>query len=85
MKEFKYVVTDPEGIHARPAGELVKKCKGYASKITIVKDEKSANASKILAVMSLGVKKDNEVTFRIEGADEEQAAAELEAFMKENL
>ena len=24
MKEFKYVVTDPEGIHARPAGELVK-------------------------------------------------------------
>ena len=24
MKEFKYVVTDPEGIHARPAGILVK-------------------------------------------------------------
>ena len=26
MKEFKYVVTDNEGIHARPAGELVKAC-----------------------------------------------------------
>ncbi len=85
MKEFKYVITDPEGIHARPAGELVKKCKGYASKITIIKDGKAANAAKILAVMSLGVKKGHEVTFQIEGADEATAAAELEAFMKENL
>ncbi len=85
MKEFKYVITDPEGIHARPAGELVKKCKGYASKITLVKDGKAANAAKILAVMSLGVKKGHEVTFQIEGADEATAAAELEAFMKENL
>ncbi len=29
MREFKYVVTDPEGIHARPAGELVKSSKGF--------------------------------------------------------
>ncbi|MBR3277907.1 MAG: HPr family phosphocarrier protein, partial [Lachnospiraceae bacterium] len=27
MKSFSYVITDPEGIHARPAGELVKQCK----------------------------------------------------------
>ena len=85
MKSFSYVITDPEGIHARPAGELVKQCKSYASKITIVKDGKSANAAKILAVMSLGVKKGNEVTFQIDGADEDKAAAELEAFMKANL
>ena len=37
MKEFKYVVTDNEGIHARPAGELVKLVKGFESKITIEK------------------------------------------------
>ena len=85
MKSFSYVLTDAEGIHARPAGELVKKCKGYASKITMIKDGKAANAAKILAVMSLGVKKGHEVTFQIEGADEATAAAELEAFMKENL
>ena len=29
MKEFKYTITDPEGIHARPAGELVKVCKEF--------------------------------------------------------
>ena len=41
MKEFKYVVTDNEGIHARPAGELVKLVKGFESKITIEKDGKT--------------------------------------------
>jgi phosphocarrier protein len=51
----------------------------------MIKDGKAANAAKILAVMSLGVKKGHEVTFQIEGADEATAAAELEAFMKENL
>ena len=85
MKSFSYVLTDAEGIHARPAGELVKKCKGYASKITIIKDGKAANAAKILAVMSLGAKQVQTVEFQIEGADEDVAAAELEAFMKENL
>ena len=35
--------------------------------------------------MSLGVKKGHEVTFQIEGADEDKAAAEIEAFMKANL
>lgn len=85
MKSFSYVLTDAEGIHARPAGELVKKCKGYQSKITISKDGKSANAAKILAVMSLGAKQGQTVEFQIDGPDEDKAAVELEAFMKENL
>ena len=38
MKEFKYVVTDNEGIHARPAGELVKLVKGFESTISIEKE-----------------------------------------------
>lgn len=46
MKEFKYVVTDPEGIHARPAGILVKQAAGYKSAVTIVKGEKSADAKR---------------------------------------
>ena len=35
MKEFKYVVTDAEGIHARPAGLLVKKAGEFTSSVTI--------------------------------------------------
>ena len=40
MKEFQYTITDPEGIHARPAGELVKAAKAFTSSIKIVKDGK---------------------------------------------
>ena len=42
MKSFEYVITDPVGIHARPAGLLVKEIKGYAgSTVTIEKGEKA--------------------------------------------
>ena len=41
MKEFKYVITDPEGIHARPAGILVKQAAGYQSAVKIAKGDKS--------------------------------------------
>ena len=43
MKEFKYVVTDPEGIHARPAGMLVKAVKEFSCDIKIAKDGKAMN------------------------------------------
>ena len=85
MKSFSYVITDNEGIHARPAGELVKLCKTFKSDITIAKDGQSGKATKILSVMSLGATKGSTVEFTIEGEDEETAAAAVEAFMKENL
>ena len=85
MKEFKYVITDPEGIHARPAGMLVKEAAGYQSAVTIAKGEKSADAKRIFGVMGLGVKTGEEITVTVEGADEDTAAAELETFFKENL
>ncbi len=85
MKEFTYVITDKEGIHARPAGELVKAAKEYQSSVTIIKDEKKADAKKLFGLMGLGVKQGMEITVQIEGEDEEAAAAALEAFLKENL
>ena len=85
MKEFKYVITDPEGIHARPAGILVKQAAGYQSSVKIAKGEKSADAKRIFGVMGLGVKTGEEITITVEGADEDTAAAELETFFKENL
>ena len=42
MKQFSYVITDAQGIHARPAGTLVKEVKKYESAITIEKDGKVA-------------------------------------------
>ena len=48
MREFKYVITDPEGIHARPAGLLVKATKDFACDIKIAKDGKAMNCKAIL-------------------------------------
>lgn len=85
MKQFSYTITDPEGIHARPAGEFVKAAKSFESKVTIAKDGKSADAKKIFGVMGLGVKQGQTIDVTVEGADEETAAASLEDFLKNNL
>ena len=85
MKQFTYVITDEVGIHARPAGLLVKEAKALASKITLEANGKSADASKLMAVMQLGVKKGQEVVIKAEGDDEDAAIAKLEEFMKANL
>ena len=86
MKEFKFTVTDPVGIHARPAGLLVKAIKEHGSTVMITnKEGKAADAKKLLALMGLGIKQGDEITVSVEGADEEAAAAAIEAFLKENL
>ena len=54
MKEFKYVITDNEGIHARPAGELVKLAKSFESSVMIEKEGKKADCKKIFGLMGLG-------------------------------
>ena len=84
MKNFEYTIKDELGIHARPAGMLVKEAKKYQSKITITKEGKTAEASKLMAVMSLGVKCGQTVQIAVEGADEE-AAAGIQAFFEANL
>lgn len=85
MKSFDYVITDEVGIHARPAGLLVKEAKSYDSVIRITKDGKSAEAKKLMALMGLGVKKGDTVTVSVEGGDEEAVAAKMEEFFKSNL
>ena len=85
MTEFKYVITDELGIHARPAGMLVKEAKKFASTIKLATAAKTVDAKGIMGVMSLGAKKGDEVTITADGADEADAAAALEEFFKANL
>lgn len=85
MKQFEYVIRDEVGIHARPAGLLAKKAREFKSEITLEKGGKSAAASKLMAVMALGVKCGDRVSVTINGDDEEAASAEMEKFFRENL
>jgi len=85
MKVFTHVIQDPLGLHARPAGMLVKAAAGYASAVTIEAPSGKADAKRIMAVMRLAAKQGMELIVTCEGADEEAAAAGLQAFLKENL
>ncbi len=85
MKSFSYTITDPVGIHARPAGQLAKEAKAFSSQITVSKGEKSAEATKLMGLMSLGVKQGDTVVVTAQGADEETAAEKMETFFRENL
>lgn len=85
MKSFSYTVKDELGIHARPAGMLVKEVKNFQSKVTLEKDGKSVDASRLMAVIGMGVKKDQTVTVTVEGDDEDAACDAIKAFFETNL
>lgn len=85
MKTFEYTVQDALGIHARPAGLLVKLAKNYESSILITNQDKSADARKLMALMSLAVTHGSTVTVQAEGSDEADAIQAVEQFFRENL
>ena len=85
MKEIKYIITDPLGIKARPAGMLVKEAGKCLCNVTISVGGPAVDAKRIMGVMKLAAKQGMEVTMTFDGPDEETAAANLEAFLKANL
>ena len=84
MKQFTYVVTDEIGIHARPAGLLVKEAKQFQSTVMLTCKGKSA-ATKLMAVMGMGVKHGDSVEVSVEGPDEDAAYEAMERFFREHL
>ena len=85
MKTMTYTIQDELGIHARPAGVLVKEVKKFQSKITLEGNGKKAEAGKLLAIMGMGIKHGTEVTITAEGPDENEAITAMEEFFKNNL
>lgn len=86
MQQFNYVINDPLGLHARPAGLLTKLAKPYADTvITVTKGDKTVKASQLMKLMSLAAKNGDEVVVAAEGPLEEEAIAALKAFFQENL
>lgn len=86
MKEFQYKIKDGVGIHARPAGLLVKEAEKFLSDIQIkMSDDRSADAKRLFALMGFGAAKDDVITVSISGEDEEVAAAAIKVFLEKNL
>ena len=85
MKQFQYTIKDELGVHARPAGLLVKLAKQYASAITLEKNGKTCDMRKLMALMGMGVKQGDTVTIKVEGDDEAACAEAIQKFLSENV
>ncbi len=73
MKSEQIVIQAEAGIHARPAGLLVKAAGGFESQVSIEKDGKKVDAKRLLGVLSLAIKKGETITLTVDGSDEDAA------------
>lgn len=85
MESFTHVVNDEAGLHARPAGLLVKKAQSYPESITIKAGDKSADAKRLFAVIGLCVKQGDSVFIEISGDNENEVASEFSAYCRDNI
>ena len=85
MTEKTYKITADTGIHARPATQLVNIASKFESDIKLEYGGQSINLKSIMGIMALGVGKGAEVTIKAEGPDAENAIAEIDKLMMEEL
>lgn len=85
MKQFDYTVQNPTGLHARPASSFIMAARAWQSEIAIEKGTKTANPKSLMSVLALNVNRGDQIRITAEGADEEEAIAALEVFVKGNL
>lgn len=87
MQTFEYAVTDPVGLHARPAANLARAAANLASAVQVSNREtgKSADAKSMLAVMTLGIRTGDVAVFSITGETEVPDAQALKSFCEAEL
>jgi phosphocarrier protein len=73
MPERTVLIENKNGLHARPAAEIVKLAARFRSEITIVKDDLDVNGKSIMGVMMLAAEHGSSITLRAEGPDADQA------------
>lgn len=84
MKEITLTITDPIGLHARPASIMCQEAAKYKSKITLKTEKATANLKSIMNIMSLGVKTNTKVVIAAEGEDAYAAIASITKVMADN-
>ena len=85
MKTVTHVIADPLGLHARPAGLLVKLAVGFESAIVVTTSTGNADAKRIMALMRLGAQKGTLLTVTCSGPDEEAAAEAIRRLLTDHL
>ena len=70
-------IVNKNGLHARPAAELVKTASRFQSEITMVRDDLEVNGKSIMGVMMLASECGAELLVRADGPDAEQAVSAI--------
>lgn len=77
----EFIISNSQGIHARPATALVQKANEFKSEISITFEGRTADLKSIMGVLSLGVTHGSMISIRIEGIDEVEAFKEVSYFI----
>ena len=85
MVSQKVVISNPTGLHLRPAGTLCKVAMNFKSHITFSYGENTANAKSVLSVLGACIKCGDELEFKCEGPDEEEAMEALVSAIENGL
>lgn len=85
MVSQKVTVTNPSGLHLRPAGLLCKEALKFKSLITFQFRESTANAKSVLSVLAACVKCGDEIELFCEGEDEKEALEYVADLIKSGL
>lgn len=85
MVSKKVMITNPTGLHLRPAGELCRRAITYQSSVTFKSGRTTANAKSVLSVLGACVKHGDEIELFCDGADETEALKELSQFIEDGL
>ncbi|WP_025948778.1 HPr family phosphocarrier protein [Geobacillus thermocatenulatus] len=73
------------GLHARPAGELVKRLKDFKSDVYFLNGQNKVNLKSILQIMATSVRENDVIEIIAEGADESDALACVESFLQKRI
>ncbi len=85
MITIDHTIQDELGLHARPAGQLVKLATGFKSDINISFRDKTVSAKKLFQVMGLGTKGGSTISVTVSGEDEREAAEAIRGYLAANI
>ena len=85
MKTSQMLISDPVGLHARPAALFVQTAQKYSANVSVAFNGKNANGKSLLSVLSLGVVQGSIISITVDGRDEDEALDSLRNLIEGNF
>ncbi len=79
--QVEITITNPSGLHARPAAEFVKRAKASPSSVMVTANGKTVNAKSMLGILKLGATRGTVISVEVDGADDSELIADFTALL----